>query len=717
MGKPTAVPERGIEETLGALGIDTELSAEEAAQDAGEEASTPVEEADTTVEVEETDDGADEEGDEAEEELPPPPASSADVEVMIPTPSSEDAPALIPAPKTARAKTRGRATGAGKMSKGIADKVPGAEKVKVFKVDRGKKWFIDAYTKDDLSNHPDFESFLTQYVKEEHGAGEYVLVGVDSANREMELGTVRLRGGTKAATPDQGAFSIAQELIAQQQTRDADWLKRMEQTMQPQPQQDVLGLLTGVMDLNDRVNGKAGGGADAAAAAAATANTQMLEMMSSSGDKTMQMMMMMQQQQQAAAQQQMQMMMAMFAKPEKEDPVTKLLLAKLLGDGDIGGGGGSALPAPPPPPAQPNMVEMITAIGALLGSMGGDGGGDDEFKTFLQQMLVKQQDEGLSTKEVMQLLMKKDDKPGTDDFRSAVDNMAAIMNISNNMNRQQEGGPAAGLFDALAALFSNRDFAGSIAQTIRAKTDSSSTIENNQLQVARQRAAMQQRLLAQQQGRMAPGQPQPQPGQPQPGQPQPGQPVVTPPPQPQVPLQSVPQPQQTHATQQVAERAPAARQLPQVPANTYEHINALAAAKDEGELVGKTVTLLIYFSEFEDWRPFTEQVLSFARDGNKQGTLEYLHAFFSGLAGIHMIDASLGAKILGAVGAHFEVLQAQLGDFSLEGDGQVTADDLLAGEEGDDDPGEDPGEGDDDPGEDDGDPGEGDDDPGENPEE
>jgi hypothetical protein len=427
------------------------------------------------------------------------------------------------------------------------------------------------------------------------------------------------------------------------------------------------------------------------------------------------MMMMMMQQQQQASDRQMQMMMGVLSKPKEDDPMMKMMMLKLFEDKKDESSGG--LPVPPPPSnGGGSTVELITALAGFMGAMGGGGAdpGEDDFKEFLKQMLVSKQSDGLSTKEAIELLMKKDEKPGTDDFRSAVDNMAAIMNIANNVNRQQESGPAAGLFDALGALFANRDFAGSIANTIRAKADQGKNVQANGLQAQEQRLAMQQRLLQrqQQQAQMQAHQaaaaqaaaaqgipPQPMVGQPPLQQvvptaghtvPQgvpPGTPAVAP----------VPQEAQRAAEEQATER-----KLPQLPANTYEHVNALAEAKDEAELVSRTVTMLIYFSEFADWRGFTEQLLGFVRDGNKEGTLEYLSAFFEGLVAIHLIDPVLSKRVIAGVGSHFAVIRSQLGDFPLEGDDTITGDDLL-GDEGDDDLGEgddDLGEGDDDPGED-----------------
>jgi hypothetical protein len=704
MGKAADKEEsRGIEDTLSDLEIDKDADPEEVAADATEETETVL--ADATPEQSDDEEGEEDEDEDADDSagvipLPPPRA----VAPAAPEPETPPETVLVPPPRPPTPRKRTNAGGAAKLGKGLADKVPGAEKVKVYKREKdGKKWFISEYTKADIANHTDFESFLTEYVKDDHGPGEYILVGVDSMGREMELGVVRLRG-VPEKSGDHGALSVVQQIMAQNQKREAEHLKRMEALMQPQPQQDPLSLLTGVMALKKEMEGEATVAGGAAAAQASSGMEAMMKMFASSGDKTMQLMMMMMQQQQAAAQQQQNMMMQMLAKPKDEDPVTKLLLAKLVEDKTDSGSG--ALPPPtPPPPKEDNTVALITALAGFMGAMGGGGGdGEDDFKEFLKTQIAQQSQDKLSTKDVLELVngAKGDAKTGGDALRESADNLALVMNIANNMNRQQEGGPAAGLFDALAALFSNRDFAGSIAQTIRQKTGGAPMTPQQQIaaMTPEQRAALVQRqqLLQQQRAALAnatgqpggapaaalppgyvmtPAGPVPQGGPPVPptGAPA-GVPTAM---APQVPNEAV----QRAAEQQIAR----SRKLPELPANTYEHVSNLANAQDEGALVGATVTMLIYFAEFEDWRPFSETVLGLAREGNKQGTLEYLTAFFDGLSEIHMIDPTLSKKILAAIDAHFEVLKTQLSDLGLARDELLTGDDLLGDEEGDGDPG------------------------------
>ena len=159
-------------------------------------------------------------------------------------------------------------------------------------------------------------------------------------------------------------------------------------------------------------------------------------------------------------------------------------------------------------------------------------------------------------------------------------------------------------------------------------------------------------------------QPQQQPQQPQQRQ-QPQQP----------PIQAAPT---TEEVQQAAERTIARTgRLPQLPANTHEHINNIAASKDDGELVGRTIQMLIYFAEFEDWRGFTEQLLGFVRDGNKSEAAKFLTAFFDGMAAIHLIDPTLGRKAVRAVMENFDTIRGQMKDFPLQTDEKITGDVLL----------------------------------------
>ena len=669
-----------IEDTLKKLGISDDLPPEDVARDEGHAASLttgePLLKNVSLPDPDDDDEGGEEE--EYEEEgsatngngLLSKEAQSAATRLEQ---AAQEQPALIPLPKAARGVPRGRSPVAGKMGKGLADKAPGAEKVKVYKRDMGRRWFVNDYTKFDLAQFPDFESFLTRYVKPEHGPGEYDLVGVDGLGREMELGQVRLIVPVKGQTAEGGAMTLVENMMKQQADRDEKWLSRMRETMQQPVQKDPIELLAGVMNLKKQLEGDAESGTSAA-----------MKAMGEASSSTMQMMMLMMQQQQQAADRQNQLMMTILSKPKEEDPVMKMLLMKLVGDGASSGGNGGGLMPPPPPPPGPSIAELLTALGGFMASMGGGGGGDEDFKEFMKTLLMKQQSEQLGVKDVLQIVQKQQEQPGTDDFRRSVDNMAAIMNIAQTMNKSQEAGPTAGLFDALAALFSNRDFAGSIANTIRAKTDQSGSAEYQRIQAERQRLEMEKRMFSRERAQLAAAvqnaQQQGQPVQPPlngattvvPPAPVAVQaPVEPPPPTPAVSLEEV-----QRAAERVIERTGA---LPKLPALTHEHITRIAASTTDAELVSRSVALLIYFAESEDWSQFSEQLLGFVRDGDKRQTLQYLKAFFEGLTEMGMMKQELAHRVFKAIVGNLDALQAQLTDFQLPGDEVITGETLLAG--------------------------------------
>lgn len=675
MAKPQ--PEQTIEDTLRLMHIDTDASAEDAAAAAGERVARSggggVAD-DERVLIPSPDDGdEDDDFEEDGEDVAPSTRRNAASRMDEPTPS------LIPAPKQPKAQARFRSPVAGKMGKGLADKAPGAEKVKVYKRELGGRWFVQDYTRADLSNFPDFESFITRYVKPDHGPGEYDLVGVDALNREIELGTVRLIA-TKTPTAEAGVTGLISEMMRQQSERDKEYLNRMNMMQQQPAQKDPIELLTGMMNLKKQMEADASGEAQVLAQASKVAASE-----------TLQMMMLMMQQQSAAADRQNQLMMTLLARPKEEDPVLKLLMTKLLEDKGSSGGGGSPPPPPPSsaPAEQPNMVDMLKGLSEVMANLAPSGGGDDEFKEFMKQMMLKNENEKLSIKDIIALTKGDPDKPGTDDFRRSIDNMAAIMNVAQSLNKGQEAGPSAGFFDALGSLFGNRDFAGSLANTIRTKMDQSANAQAQQLAAERQRLEMVQRNILREKAQLqqlqlssghpavaAPGGVITVPAPVQVVQPT-AVAAVAPSSEATAPLVTVnPTPEQVQkAVERTIERQ---GKIPQLPAQTHEHISRIAAAADDADLVARTVELLIYFAESDDWRGFSEQLLGFVRAGDKRSTLQYLRTFFTALTELQMMAPELAQRIFTAVTQNLDALQTQLMDFKLTGDDLVTAEDLLA---------------------------------------
>ena len=666
MARPARAPkERGIEQTLERLNIPTDTTPAEAAQEAAEEASQ--------------EEGGDEEGGEQvdprdEEQLDQQQSGiSMDNDLDdgdngdVPLPSAERPPrldpAVVPNPAAARGgrgKPRERPQGL-RMSKSIVEKVPGAEKVMVYKRIDGKRWFIAEYTKEDLQQFANFEAFLTRYVKPKAGAGEYDLVGVDGRNNQHEMGQIRLfdDGGVKNASPDSNAIALVERMMTENRQRDEKFMRERMSN-----QQDPLQLLAGVMNLKKQLEGETGGGM-------ADVFKAVLETNKESGNTTLTMMM-------AMMQQQSQMMMALLTQKKEPDPIMAVLMTKLLD----GGGGGSAMPMPPPPPSKTEgLGEILTAMAAFMGSMGGGGGGDEDYKELVKGIVQqKLQGESTNLKDTIELVMKlvQPREGSGNSLKESVDNLAMVMNLAQNLNRQSEPGAAAGFFDALAALFGNRDFAGSIAQSIRAKMDARAGEAQSRLQAEEQRIRMEARLLEQAKARgglgagSPPPPPQTQQQRQQPVQ-QTGQaPAATakPPFKPTVTSEQVQQ-----AAQQTVRRT---GKIPELPANTYEHINNILTAQDDGERVGKTIGMLVYFAGFDDWKPFSERLILCVREGNRGEAMRYLSALFEGFGEIGMFPVDKVAPLMELLNEHFVIVQEHLLDFSTEQDQQpMTGEQLI----------------------------------------
>jgi len=656
-----------MEQTLRELGIPTDATPEEAAQGAAEEASQEEGEGDEQIEAQDQErleqqqsglvltddlDGDDDEG----ESTPLPTAER---------PARMD-PALVPNPATPRGGRGGkkpeRPQGV-RMSKGIMDKVPGAEKVMVEKRIEGKKWFVAEFQREDLDSFANFQAFLTRYVKPKHGSGEYDLTGIDGRGNQHNLGQIRLLDdGTVKNSPDSNAIALVEKMMTENRERDERFMKQ-----QMGSQQDPLALLAGVMNLKKQLDGEA----NAAGGGMADVFKSVMDSNKESGNTTMMMMM-------AMMQQQSQMMTAMMTQKKEPDPMMMLIMTKLLDNGGGGGGGGSAMPPPMPPPGKTEgLAEILTAMAAFMGSMSGGGGGDEDYKEIVKTIVAKNiQGDSNTLKDTIDLVLKLTQgnaaaNGGGNAFKDAIDNMAAIMNVAQNINRQNEPGAAAGFFDALAALFGNRDFAGSIAQSIRAKMDSRAGSEQSRLQAEEQRLRMEAGLLKQERARAGlPSNTQQQTA------PQRQQPVQRTAPNGAATGNTAPQPQTPFkplVTSEEAQRAAQATvqrtgKIPELPANTYEHINNILTATDDGERVGKTIGMLVYFSEFDDWKQFSETLILLVRDGNRPEALKYLVALFEGLAAVGMYPPQAVAPLMEILNEHFTVVQEHLLDFATAQD-------------------------------------------------
>jgi hypothetical protein len=694
------VVEKGIGDIIQELGISEDLSPEDAAKEQTRifESSVLVTKAGNGALLSgplpdaEDDDDDDEDDDEPDSAAATPtvrPRASAAVAAAVEEEEeTEEEPDPLPfiappPPASVKPKVKAKSPSTTKLGKGLADKLPGAERIKVYKrLETGSLGHIGDYRARDLNDCTDIEEFIARYVKPTYGAGEYVLKGVDAYGREIDVGSVHLLGQPQM-TEGNNAIGLLQNLFHKQFEMLNDERERARQAP-PQPVQDPITMLRNVMAISETVTEKARKEKEGLAAEASNASNGMMQMF---------MMMMQQQQQQAQqqAQQMQQMLMTLMA--PKEDPLTKVLLSKLLEEKS--NGHSAPLPPPPPPPPAPDPMEgiakLITALAeaGLVGGGGGGGGGDAEVKNLLKEMVLARENDRVGPKDLINILQASKEERGTDDFKRSADNLSMMLQLTNQMRQSTEGGAAAGFFDALAALFGNRDFAGSIAGAIRSKASDTQQTQALQLQ---QQTILQQRALAQaaqQRARIqaeARGALQAAPV---------AQPIA-PAAQPFAPGgntvmsagHSVPPTAVSVAPSVETPAAPP--RLPPLPANTSEHINKIVTATDEAGLMEASIKLLMYLSEFPEWSAFTTKLLGAAQNGNKREMLQYLSILFEGFIGMGLLEEPVAKRVLLTTMKHFDVIHKQLGNDGA-GDSILPPDE---GEEAGDDEEEDEGEGD-----------------------
>lgn len=542
-----------------------------------------------------------------------------------------------------------------KLGISIAAMMPGAERIRVEKrLPNGVLGYICDYAKHDLAGHPDLQSFLTKYVKPAHGAGEYKVTGFDPLGKIYEAGSVHLLD-PPSVSEGQSALGLMQSLMAQQKQAHDEQIKELKANMSAQP--SPVTVLREMHNLNKEIAPPAppssAGESTLAAiiASSSQANTQMMQMMmtqmqnaqQASQQQTAQML----QQMQVASQQQMTMFMEMFK--QKEAPSSK----------------GDAMPIPPPPPPA-NPLEGVKEIVQILADVGAFGGGapaQDETKELLKSMVMANT---MGVKDIIELMKSTPSAKETDagGFKAAVDNMAVIMNMANQLKQNTEGSPSATIWDAVAALVSNRDFAGSIASAIRVNTEQVqrqtqtqqrriALQEQQAMQLAAQRRQQQQ--LAQQQAIQAsvaaPARTQPAPVQAQP----------------QAAVQGM-QSQQIVDEQAANEaksrleqnKMTAPSSLPQGIENQINEIISAVETGEEASIVEATVELVIAFHAAPEWTPFATKLLAAGQSGNKSDTLKTLGGLLQGLVQVGLLPLEAAREVLRCVDKHFDTIYKKL---------------------------------------------------------
>jgi hypothetical protein len=609
---------------------------------------------------------------------PQPPAVRAvpqpRTEERTPLPLAEEEP-IYQVPMTRVRKIKPESSPAvRRLGPALAKKLPGAEKVKIKRrLDNGALGIVGEYSLQDLAASSDIESFILKYIKPKFGPGEYKVTGIDAAGNELEAGTVHALNPDPAAEAN-GPMDFIQVMFEQTQRQQREL---MEQRMQgPNPIEMLRGLQEVQKEMTPRDES---GGALAAVIAAQGQQMQAF----------MQMM---------AQQSAQQMTLMVEALKPREDPTMKMLLARLVEE-KVSNSNALPLPAPPPPPPPSSPVEGLKEILELAIVMTrGNKSEDGELKELVRQAIQAKDQHVMSPKDVIQLVHDIKSDRGTDDFRKSMENMSMMLNVAQQLKGDQQGSSSANFFDALGSLFSNRDFAGAIAQTVRSKVETSQRSELLEKQRALLREVRQGNpqaiAQAQQQARAAaavrpvavPVAPVANTNGVQPvvpvaavvnGVPMAVAPVVARPVAPVAPaagvqgVQAVQTPRMEGAPAQIAKPPETTLKnfkLPPLPTNTYEHVNGIVAAPDEGALLGSVVRMLIYWAEFEDFRPMAELLLGLVQRGDRERAAEMVANIFNHLSAIGMMSAETAQHVVATFVKFFDEIQSQLSDLPLDDD-------------------------------------------------
>jgi hypothetical protein len=581
---------------------------------------------------------------------------------------------------------------------GLRELVPGAEKIKIHlrKAD-GKRGLLGVFGLKEIPPGADAETFAYQVLRPRFGGGHYEFTLVDGQRREFEGGDAEILDlaadtvsseGIPASGPSPLSlvkdFMLQDREERQRRSRELDGLRT-------KPEKDPIEMLGKMKDLQTKFEGDSKKGDDGTLAA-------VIQNMGQQTQSFMQMLV----QQQAKAEDRMITLLTTLGAPreDKSEPIMLALLTKLLEDKKPSSGGGAALPPPPDPTAElKNLAEVVHLLQPPK----------DEGNKIIEYLIAREEKERLSPRDVIELFNKARGEPGTDDFRKSMDNFGAMMQAMESFRQRLEPGGATGFFDALGALFSNRDFATSIAGAIRTKTTAAQRqlatgagpgagadprlnnggaaaaavdqqtriIEARRLALAKRRLEAENAALAEEMAQ------HPQSHAPRRIEEEapaaPAQQVRAPVEQGQMPTvqqsaapdtvaqavaqldgQETIQPEEEaaldpeHAAAVERARAQTGGRLPQLPPDIADYINNIVAADDDGALAESVIRLLQYLGELPDWERFANTAFALMQNGQKEQSLQFIQAFFEGLATIQLVLPEVVTNVVRVFNEHFE---------------------------------------------------------------
>lgn len=538
-----------------------------------------------------------------------------------------------------------------KLGHVIGRKMPGAEHIEVNKrTETGKLGYVGTFDAADLAESQSMHSFLDQYVRPQFGPGAYQLFGVAADGKKYDCGVVHLlpraddnvrgRGGDSRERGPDPSERIVDLLARQLDRRDRD------RSTTPTPALDPIETAERLHSLTEKISSSGKGDMGAIATLVSEQGRLMLQAMQRSEERTMQIIERMGQ--------------------KEHDPLMLALLDKLLTKEKS-----EPMPPPPPPPdptaSLRNLAEVMIAMQPKQPDM----------TQFFEMMMRRSEGERLSMREVLDLINEKRSQPGTDDFRTSLDNLSMVFEHMGRLRQATEPGPG-GFWDAIGGLLSHRELASSIASALRVRSGQRpvtqyrpqlgqgtppqqpqaaaslpADLRERTVELHRRRLEIEERKLAEEEARLngtaAPA-PAPSSAGAAPEPPRSG-PVVPPAAsnEPVVDQELIARVRERHGGK-----------IPPLPPNIDVKVNAFIESADDEQIIEAAVGLVCYLMEFEDWRPYGAAVLQYVHAGDVEQSFAFLEGLMKGLGGLGFMQPELVDHALRALAENYETFIAKL---------------------------------------------------------
>ena len=490
----------------------------------------------------------------------------------------------------------------------IGKTFPGAERLRVRKYDdvQGLWGPVGDWPLAAVKNSKDIEGWLLEFIRPQYKAGGRFQVSLfDSDGRETPAGEFVL------PAPPVDAAAPATDSVA---LRVLDTLER-KMNQQPPAAVDPLAAFRQVNHIVEEARTRAGSGQGDLASVLST--------------------MIQAQQAQAQAQASLQMQMMQQAQAQQTEMMRLLVTVQ---QGSL-----SAAP-PPPPPMAPAATENPMMMRFMEVAM-----------PLLVERLLKPE---LSTKEVIAMLTTRPERSELETMRTAVDflrsvqgnekkeslvdemtKMAQIRQFASELvggENSNAGSTSSNFWDAVAQLFANKDFAGSLGKMI-----------GSDIQQRREGAT---RL---------PAQPPRLPTGPQTAAALPQQTVVHNPvpitvaQQPAAPAPAAPPPgTRTLAGDKLVVVGPNGQRLV-FPASMQTLAESIASSKAPEEYIQRTAEVLYRLRDLETWRPFVDTVLEHSLKNEAQPALQALKGWLGLLVQLSFLPLEAAKAVHAAFEAHW----------------------------------------------------------------